>query len=122
MLRHLVQTLRSDLNLLSTETRKKYPAVREVRDLLWAVLVRGALFAGLEVVSRASLLPHLACETSRDDRSDSFRGTDVGFLVNCGLVGAAMNQRFSSRHTGSTQHARGGHSIKHHSHSCDRAS
>lgn len=30
MLRQLVQTLRGDLNLLSNEARKKYPAVREV--------------------------------------------------------------------------------------------
>ena len=29
-LRQLVQTLRGDLNLLSNEARKKYPAVREV--------------------------------------------------------------------------------------------
>ena len=29
-LRQLVQTLRSDLNMLSNEARKKYPAVREV--------------------------------------------------------------------------------------------
>ena len=30
MLKQLVQTLRGDLNLLSNEARKKYPAVREV--------------------------------------------------------------------------------------------
>ena len=35
VLRHLVQTLRSDLNLLSNEARKKYPAVREVRGARW---------------------------------------------------------------------------------------
>lgn len=29
-LRQLVQTLRGDLNMLSNEARKKYPAVREV--------------------------------------------------------------------------------------------
>ena len=29
-LRQLVQTLRGDLNLLSNEARRKYPAVREV--------------------------------------------------------------------------------------------
>lgn len=32
-LRQLVQTLRGDLNLLSNEARKKYPAVREVSPL-----------------------------------------------------------------------------------------
>ena len=31
LLKQLVQNLRSDLNLLSNEARKKYPAVREVR-------------------------------------------------------------------------------------------
>ena len=30
VLKQLVQTLRGDLNLLSNEARKKYPAVREV--------------------------------------------------------------------------------------------
>ena len=32
-LRQLVQTLRGDLNLLSNEAKKKYPAVREVSQL-----------------------------------------------------------------------------------------
>lgn len=32
VLKQLVQTLRGDLNLLSNEARKKYPAVREVRE------------------------------------------------------------------------------------------
>ena len=31
VLKQLVQTLRGDLNTLSNEARKKYPAVREVR-------------------------------------------------------------------------------------------
>ncbi len=29
-LKHLVQTLRGDLNMLSNEAKKKFPAVREV--------------------------------------------------------------------------------------------
>ena len=39
VLRHLVQTLRSDLNLLSNEARKKYPAVREVRGARWGCII-----------------------------------------------------------------------------------
>ena len=48
VLRHLVQTLRSDLNLLSNEARKKYPAVREVRGARWG---RIGLGAGVEIGS-----------------------------------------------------------------------
>ena len=38
LLKQLVQNLRSDLNLLSTEARKKYPAVREVRGTIILVI------------------------------------------------------------------------------------
>lgn len=38
LLKQLVQNLRSDLNLLSNEARKKYPAVREVRGTITAVI------------------------------------------------------------------------------------
>jgi len=76
VLRHLVQTLRSDLNLLSSETRKKYPAVREVSDARLAVLVR----EGLEAIGL-------------DNRSDCEKlRTNVELLTNFRLIGAAMNQ------------------------------
>ena len=48
VLRHLVQTLRSDLNRLSNEARKKYPAVREVRGARWG---RIGLGEGVEIGS-----------------------------------------------------------------------
>ena len=50
VLKQLVQTLRGDLNLLSNEARKKYPAVREV----WGMGRHGSVGAGL-VVSENSL-------------------------------------------------------------------
>lgn len=38
VLKQLVQTLRGDLNLLSNEARKRYPAVREVGvGVVWRV-------------------------------------------------------------------------------------
>ena len=51
ILKELVRTLRSDLNMLSNEAKKKYPAVKEV----------GCLMTSSVLYAIKSLLPRYAC-------------------------------------------------------------